>query len=156
MCWQNRSAFAKACPDGFVDDGRRLACRRPATRWGEIRETVMNQPQPVKDASPLYEVERRAEHAARPGFRITELQLSATQKVPWHTHTNVSDTFYVLEGQMRLFLQQPKEEVNLKPGEVYVVKPARPHLVTNGGTTSLTFLVLQGVGEYDFVPLVSR
>ena len=116
----------------------------------------MNQPQPVKDASPLYEVERRAEHAARPGFRITELQLSATQKVPWHTHTNVSDTFYVLEGQMRLFLQDPKEEVNLKPGEVYVVKPTRPHLVTNGGAKSLTFLVLQGVGEYDFVPLVSR
>ena len=109
----------------------------------------MNQPQPVKDASQLYEVERRAEHAERPGFRITELQLSATQKVPWHTHTNISDTFYVLEGHMRLFLQDPKEEVNLKPGEVYVVRPARPHLVTNGGTTSLTFLILQGVGEYD-------
>jgi len=114
----------------------------------------MNEPQPVKDASHLYEVERRAEHAARPGFRITELQLSATQKVPWHTHTHVSDTFYVLDGDMRLFLQDPKEEVNLKPGEVYVVKPARPHLVTNGGTKSLTFLVLQGVGEYDFVPLL--
>ena len=55
---------------------------------------------------------------------------------------------------MRLFLQQPKEEVNLKRGEVYVVRPARPHLVTNGGATSLTFLVLQGVGEYDFVPLL--
>jgi mannose-6-phosphate isomerase-like protein (cupin superfamily) len=114
----------------------------------------MNQPQPVKDASSLYEVERRAQHAARPGFRITELQLSATQKVPWHTHTNVSDTFYVLDGQMRLFLQNPKEEVNLKPGEVYVVRPTRPHLVTNGGAKSLTFLVLQGVGEYDFVPLL--
>jgi mannose-6-phosphate isomerase-like protein (cupin superfamily) len=99
---------------------------------------------------------RRAEHAARLGFLITELQLSPTQKVPWHTHTNVSDTFYVLEGQMRLFLQEPKEEVKLKPGEVYVVRPTRPHLVTNGGTTSLTFLVLQGVGEYDFVPLASR
>ena len=112
--------------------------------------------QPVKDASHLYEVERRDRHAERPGFRISELQLSPTQTVPWHFHTNISDTFYVLEGEMRLFLQQPKEEVNLKPGEVYVVKPARPHLVTNGGTTSLTFLVLQGVGEYDFVPLVSR
>jgi hypothetical protein len=27
----------------------------------------------VKDASHLYEVEGRAEHAARPGFRITEM-----------------------------------------------------------------------------------
>jgi len=25
--------------------------------------------------------------------------------------------------------------------------------VTNGGSTSATFLVLQGIGEYDFVPL---
>ena len=72
----------------------------------------MNQQQAVKNASHLYEVERRAEHAARPGFRIVELQLSPAQKVPWHTHSNVSDTFYVLEGQMRLFLQDPKEEVN--------------------------------------------
>ena len=116
----------------------------------------MKQGEPVKDASHLYEVERRARHAERPGFRISELQLSPTQKVPWHTHTNISDTFYVLEGQMRLFLQEPKEEVNLKPGEVHVVRAARPHLVTNAGTNSLTFLVLQGVGEYDYVPLASR
>ena len=114
----------------------------------------MNQQQAVKDASHLYEVERRAEHAARPGFRISELQLSPTQKVPWHTHSNVSDTFYVLEGHLRMFLQDPKEEVNLKPGEVFVVRPKRPHLVTNAGATSLTFLILQGVGEYDFVPLL--
>ena len=70
--------------------------------------------QPVKDASHLYEVERRARHAERPGFHVSELQLSPTQTVPWHFHTNISDTFYVLEGQMRLFLQKPKEEVRLE------------------------------------------
>ncbi|TMH30402.1 MAG: cupin domain-containing protein [Betaproteobacteria bacterium] len=108
----------------------------------------------LKDASHLYEVERRAEHAARPGFRITELQLSPTQKVPWHYHNNVSDTFYVLAGSLRIFLREPKEEVRLAAGESYRVAPRRPHLVTNGGATSATFLVLQGIGEYDFVPLV--
>jgi quercetin dioxygenase-like cupin family protein len=110
--------------------------------------------QPVKDASHLYEVERRARHAERPGFRISELQLSPSQKVPWHFHSNISDTFYVLEGQMRLFLQDPKEEVRLGPGDSFVTAAKRPHLVTNAGTTSLTFLILQGVGEYDYVPLV--
>ena len=108
----------------------------------------------LKDASHLYEVERRAEHAARPGFRITELQLSPTQKVPWHYHNNVSDTFYVLAGSLRIFLREPKEEVRIAAGESYRVAPRRPHLVTNGGATSATFLVLQGIGEYDFVPLV--
>src|SRR5215468_11419046 len=110
--------------------------------------------QPVKDASHLYEVERRDRHAERPGFRISELQLSPTQTVPWHYHTNIADTFYVLEGEMRLFLQKPKQEVRLKPGDTFTAVAGRPHLVTNAGKTSLTFLVLQGIGEYDYVPMV--
>lgn len=108
----------------------------------------------VKDAAHLYEVERRARHCERKGFRITELQLSPAQTVPWHTHTNVSDTFYVLAGTLRLFLQDPKETIELLPGQIYQVAPGRPHLVTNAGAGSMTFLVLQGVGEYDYVPMV--
>jgi mannose-6-phosphate isomerase-like protein (cupin superfamily) len=112
--------------------------------------------QGVKDSSALYEVERRARHAERPGFRINELQISPTQQVPWHFHTNTQDTFYVLEGELRLFLRDPKEEVRLKPGETYAVRPRRAHLVTNPGQRSAVFLVLQGIGEYDYVPLTSR
>jgi quercetin dioxygenase-like cupin family protein len=108
----------------------------------------------LKDATHLYEVERRAQHAARPGFRIQEIQISKTQKVPWHYHNNIQDTFYVLQGNLRLFLREPKEEVRLGPGETYSVKPRRPHLVTNAGESSATFLLLQGIGEYDYVPLV--
>ena len=107
----------------------------------------------VKDGRHLYEVERRDQHAARPGFRIQEIQISKTQKVPWHYHNNVQDTFYVLGGNLKLFLREPKEEVRLGPGDTYSVKPGRPHLVVNGGEGSATFLVLQGIGEYDFVPL---
>ena len=109
--------------------------------------------QAVKDSSHLYAVERRARHAERPGFRISELQISPSQQVPWHYHNHVQDTFYVLEGQLRLFLREPREEVRLEPGETYAVRPGRPHLVTNAGSTSATFLVLQGIGEYDYVPL---
>ena len=110
----------------------------------------------MKDASHLYEVERRAFHAERPGFRINELQISPSQKVPWHYHNNIQDTFYVLQGRIRIFLRDPKEEVRLGPGETFSVKPKRPHLVVNGGDSSATFLVLQGIGEYDFVPLLDH
>ena len=78
---------------------------------------------PVVDASSLYEVERRAHYAARPGFRITELQISPSQKVPWHYHSNIQDTFYVIEGALRIFLQEPKEEVRLARGQTYAVPP---------------------------------
>ena len=107
----------------------------------------------VKGASHLYEVERRTTHAERPGFRINEIQISPSQKVPWHYHNNVQDAFYVLHGKIRIFLRDPKEEVRLGPGETFSVRPKRPHLVINGGDLSATFLVLQGIGEYDFVPL---
>ena len=108
----------------------------------------------LKDTRHFYEVERRQYHAERPGFRINELQISPTQKVPWHYHTNIQDTFYVIEGSIRIFLRDPKEEVALGAGDTYSVPARRPHLVINGGNTSATFLVLQGIGEYDFVPLV--
>jgi quercetin dioxygenase-like cupin family protein len=110
--------------------------------------------QEANKAGASYEFERREYHAARPGFRITELQIGPKQKVPWHTHTNVHDTFYVLSGSIHVYLQDPKEDVRLKPGETFAVPPKRPHLVTNAGETSAIFLVLQGMGEYDFVPLV--
>jgi quercetin dioxygenase-like cupin family protein len=110
-------------------------------------------PAPVNDASSLYEVERRAYYAGRPGFRIVELQISPKQKVPWHYHSNIQDTFYVIEGSLRIFMQDPKEEIRLARGETYAVPPKRPHLVTNAGDSSAVFLVLQGIGEYDFVPL---
>lgn len=42
--------------------------------------------QPLKDASHLFEVERRVRHAERAGFRINELQISPTHQVPWHSH----------------------------------------------------------------------
>ncbi len=89
----------------------------------------------LKDGTHLYEVERRVRYAERPGFRITELQIGPRQQVPWHSHTRIQDTFYVLEGQLRLFLREPKEEVRLRPTETYAVRPGRPHLVANGGDT---------------------
>jgi mannose-6-phosphate isomerase-like protein (cupin superfamily) len=100
-----------------------------------------------------YEVERSARHAERPGFRINELQISPSQQVPWHYHTNVQDTFFVLQGRICVSLRDPEEQVHLARGETYTVRPRRPHLVTNTGEGSAIFLVLQGFGEYDFMPV---
>lgn len=108
----------------------------------------------IKDASGTYGFDVIAYHAERPGFRMTEIELTEKQQVPWHYHNHVQDTFYILSGEMRLFLQNPKQEVRLKPGETYSAAPGRPHLVTNAGKTPMRFFVLQGIGEYDYVPLV--
>lgn len=109
--------------------------------------------EPIRDASRLYEVERRVRHAERPGFRINELQISPTQSVPWHCHSAITDTIYVIEGAVVLSLRSPVEEISLGPGQSYAVAPRRPHRVANAGMDSATFLAIQGVGDYDFVPV---
>jgi mannose-6-phosphate isomerase-like protein (cupin superfamily) len=120
------------------------------------RETKGKAMEASKNTDQSYEVERKAQLVMRPDFRITEMQISKTQKVPWHYHSHVKDTFYVLEGSLRIFMQSPKEEVRLAVGETCSVAPGRPHLVTNGGVESATFLVLQIGGEHDFIPLLPK
>jgi quercetin dioxygenase-like cupin family protein len=103
------------------------------------------------ESSELFE--HVANHAERPGFRISEIRLSPTQRVPWHHHSNIADTFYVLGGRIRITLHSPDEQIELGVGESWgPARSGRPHLVTNLGTEDASFLVLQGMGDYDFVP----
>ena len=104
----------------------------------------------VKDPSHLYKVEHRARHAERPGFRITELRISPTQFVPWHSHDNVIDTFYVLEGEIEVSVKNPEEKIVLGKHEIYSVPAGRPHHVVNSSDSSTTFLVLQGGVDYNY------
>jgi mannose-6-phosphate isomerase-like protein (cupin superfamily) len=89
----------------------------------------------------------------RDQFSLCEVVMTKMAEPPLHVHHREDEAWYVLEGKLRIFVRDPKEEVRLGPGESYAVRPGRPHLVTNGGETSATFLVLQGIGEYDYVPL---
>ena len=70
------------------------------------REQPMNV---VTDTSKLFEAERRVHHLVRPNFRITEMQISPTQEVPWHYHNHVQDTVYVVSGTIRIELRGPIE-----------------------------------------------
>jgi quercetin dioxygenase-like cupin family protein len=106
---------------------------------------------PLKDGTALYDVERRARYGERPGFRITELQIGPTHEIPWHTHTDAQDTFYVMQGEIRLSLRDPDEVLLLRHGDIFAVLPGRSHQVTNSGDRSATFLVIQD-GDYDYVP----
>jgi mannose-6-phosphate isomerase-like protein (cupin superfamily) len=111
------------------------------------------QVEPPNATGRSYEVERRACHAARPGFRIVEMQIGPTQTIPWHYHSEARDTFYVLSGSIRVRTRAPQAEVILTPGESCAVPVGCPHSVENFGATSAVFLILQGIGEHDFVPL---
>lgn len=124
--------------------------RSTATYCAELERVHV---QPLNAAGRTYEVERRAYHAARPGFRIVEMQIGPTQTIPWHYHSEARDTFYVLSGSIRVRMGAREAQVVLAPGENCAVAAGCPHSVENAGATSAVFLILQGIGEHDFVPL---
>ena len=87
-------------------------------------------------------------HAARDRISLRDAEPGETVLLLNYEHQPAASPYrsrhaiYVIEGELRLFLREPKEEVRLRPGDTYSVAPHRPHLVTNGVESSTTFLVL--------------
>ena len=106
----------------------------------------------MTDVTRGYEIEKRELVAEAAGLRVQILTLAAGQCVPWHLHSNIADTFVCLDGPMAVRTREPAGETVLRPGETCAVPARVPHYVsgTNGGPCR--FLIVQGVGKYDFVP----
>lgn len=90
--------------------------------------------------------------ARTPMLRVVELELGASEEVPWHFHTQITDTFYCLLGEARIQHGARGEDARLRVGESHSVPVGTPHRVSNGGTSPCRLLLVQGVGAYDFVP----
>lgn len=50
-------------------------------------------------------------------------------KIPWHTHTEEDELFYVLEGQLLLEVKDEEDRM-MRTGDVYVVKKGVEHRVS--------------------------
>ena len=79
-----------------------------------------------------YEVAEYETWAETPDLRMVVLTLAAGQEVPWHWHSNVSDTFFCMQGPMVIETRAPRAVVELKPGETHVVPAKRAHRLRAG------------------------
>ena len=89
--------------------------------------------------------------AELPELIVSEITLSGGQKVPWHYHNNVTDSFYCLSG-CTIVQYGDSGKAKLGPGESVSVPAGTPHQVESEAETPTRFLIIQGIGEYDFVP----
>ena len=104
----------------------------------------------VLSGNGTYRVTRREMVAETPDLRMVILTLGAGQAVPWHTHTNVTDTFICLEGPMVVEARAPEQRFELAAGQMCAVSAQRPHYVHGKDMGPCRFANLQGVGKYDF------
>ena len=84
-------------------------------------------------------------------LRVQVLTLASRQCVPWHYHTEISDSFVSLEGPVVVETRAPRHVYRLAPGERCAVPPKTAHYVHGEADGPCKFLIVQGVGVYDFV-----
>ena len=68
----------------------------------------------------------------------------------WHYHTEVTDYVVCLTGVICIELKVPSTSTTLQPGERFSIEPHIVHRVVNIGEVQAEYLLLQGVGRYDF------
>ncbi len=78
------------------------------------------------------------------------LELEEGEALPWHHHSEVTDYVFALDGEIEIQLKSPGEKVALTPGERCEVSTGRVHRVVNMCQKKTKYLLIQGVGKYDF------
>jgi mannose-6-phosphate isomerase-like protein (cupin superfamily) len=82
--------------------------------------------------------------------RVRILTLEGGQATAWHFHSAVTDRMFCLEGTIAVEFQNPRERVELAPGERCEVAVERAHRVVSLVAETAKYLLVQGVGCYDF------
>jgi quercetin dioxygenase-like cupin family protein len=86
-------------------------------------------------------------------LRVSVLTLDKGQCVPWHYHSDIADSFVCLEGPMVVETRAPRHAYRLEPEQRCTVPPKTAHYVHGEADGRCKFLIVQGVGVYDFVPI---
>ena len=100
-----------------------------------------------------YSIKRRETLAEVPGLRVRLLTLLEGQNVPWHYHNHITDTFFCRRGPMQILTRSPDASHSLADGDMLAVKPGTPHYVEASSAAGCNFMIIQGIGEYDYVPV---
>ncbi len=100
-----------------------------------------------------YVIEDRHLIVDTPDVRVQILTLGSGQEIPWHLHTSVTDTIACLDGPMVVKIRDTAEDNELQAGETFTVPLKTPHQVAGKDGGPCRFLVVQGAGKYDFIPL---
>ena len=82
--------------------------------------------------------------------RVRVMTLEPREVADWHYHTEVTDDIFCLTGTIIVRIKEPKEEYRLEPGQRCQIKTGRIHQLENLDDMETNYLLIQGIGRYDF------
>jgi quercetin dioxygenase-like cupin family protein len=103
--------------------------------------------------TPSDSVIRREVVAEGTDVRVTIYTLTAGDSVRWHYHNKVTDDMIGMEGTTVVETRAPRNTYVLEPGQRCTIGPKTAHRVHGKDGSSCRYLVVQGVGAYDFIPV---
>ncbi|MEQ9641226.1 MAG: cupin domain-containing protein [Alphaproteobacteria bacterium] len=108
----------------------------------------------MTDAKDLpYTIAGREMLAKTDDLQVQILSLGPGECVPWHYHSEVADTFVCLDGPMEVVTKNPDTAHRLDPGETYKVPVRKAHKVQGVDGGACRFVIVQGIGAHDFLPI---
>ncbi len=81
------------------------------------------------------------------GFLLTEARIAPGYGPPPHTHSETSDSFYVLEGVLTVRIGDEQRE--LGPGEYALAPPGTVHAFSNESDSEVRILGVQAPGGFE-------
>lgn len=82
--------------------------------------------------------------------RVRVMSLAPREAADWHYHTEVTDHIFCLTGTILVRIKDPTEDYILQPGQRCGIKTGRIHQLENLDNMEATYLLVQGIGRYDF------
>lgn len=79
------------------------------------------------------------------------MHLAPGEATAWHRHSAVDDYFVCLKGKIRVEIRGEELPAPLEPGETARVAVGLTHRVSNSAGGASQYLLVQGVGPYDFL-----
>jgi quercetin dioxygenase-like cupin family protein len=86
-----------------------------------------------------------------PDVRVAEITLAPQADTPPHEHTQVDEVCYCIEGELSCEAEG-EAPVVLRAGQKKTFAAGSDHRLRNRGETTCRFLLIHGVGRFDFVP----
>ena len=105
----------------------------------------------MTSSGPPYKVKRVETVVKGSDVQARVFTLAPGEVIPWHYHRETTDHYFVLEGILSISTRERNATARtLSAGSSNKIAPGTPHLIANGGDTDCRFLLIQGVGAYDW------
>ncbi len=105
----------------------------------------------VEPRKPSYPVKNVETVVAGQDVRVRIYTLAPGEVIPWHSHTEIADDFFVLGGELTVETRAPDDRRIVNIGGRDRVAPGCGHQPSNRGTADCRFLLVQGGGKYAWV-----